>query len=135
MKISYFQVQDEKTIKSVNELMQKELVGKTALKVVKVVRKLEELHKDVTKSIEIIRNKYVVKDENGNPVHPEEDGVVKTDVIKISDPIEFNKEITEILSEEVEFFPDMEKITEKEIENVNISASSLAVLDWLIEIN
>ena len=136
MKIKNFQVFDEMNQTAINELMKQDLVGATALKVVKVARKLDEFLKDINQSIHIVREKYMVKDENGKPIHPVEniDGkdVIMKDRVKISDPVAFNKEMAEILSVENEI--DIEMISENEIKGVNISPKNLTILSWLIQI-
>jgi len=131
MKIKNFQVFDEGNQAAINELMQKDLVGATALKVVKIARKLDEVLKDIHKSVAIIREKYTVKDEKGNPVHPTENDVVLTDRVKISDPVAFNKEIAEILNVESELEGEM--LSEDEIKGVKISPKNLMILSWLIK--
>jgi hypothetical protein len=131
MKIKNFQVFDEMNQAAVNELMKNDLVGATALKVVKVARKLDEFLADINKSVQIIREKYMEKDEKGNPIHPVENGVVIKDRIKISDPASFQKELAEILSVENEI--EGEQITEEEIKGVKISPKNLMVLGWLIK--
>lgn len=136
MKIKNFQVFDEVNQASVNELMQKDLAGATALKVVKIARKLDEILKDINQSIQIIREKYTMKDVSGAPVHPVEiiDGVevVQTNRVKISNPQAFNKEIAQILDVENEI--DIEMISENEIKGVNISPKSLMILSWMIQV-
>jgi hypothetical protein len=131
MKIKNFQVFDEMNQKAVNELMTNDLVGATALKVVKVARKLDELLKDINESVKIMREKYTVKDADGKPIHPEENGVVMKDRIKITDPQAFNKELAEIL--EVENELDIDMISEEEIKGVKISPKNLMLLSWLIK--
>jgi hypothetical protein len=133
MKIKNFQVFDEMNQAAVHDLMKQDLRGATALKVVKVVRKLDELLEDINKSVSIIRDRHSVKDESGNLVHPEENGVVLKDRVKIKDPIAFNKELSEILNIENDIFPDMEMISEEEIKGVNISAKNIMILNWLIK--
>jgi hypothetical protein len=131
MKIKNFQVFDEMNQAAVNELMKNDLVGATALKVVKAARKLDELLADINKSVQIIREKYTVKDVSGCPIHPVENGVVLTDRIKISDPVAFNKELGEILN--VENNIDIEMVTEEEIKGVKISPKNIMILSWLIK--
>lgn len=131
MKIKNFQVFDEMNQAAVNELMKNDLVGATALKVVKVARKLDELLKDINESIKIMREKYTIKDADGKPVHPEENGVVLKDRIKISDPTGFNKELAQIL--EVENEIEGEMISEEEIKGVKISPKNIMILSWLIK--
>ncbi len=131
MKIKNFQVFDEMNQSAVNELMKNDLVGATALKVVKVARKLDELLKDINESIKIMREKYTIKDADGKPVHPEENGVVLKDRIKISDPTGFNKELAQIL--EVENEIEGEMISEEEIKGVKISPKNIMILSWLIK--
>jgi len=131
MKIKNFQVFDEMNQAAVNELMKNDLVGATALKVVKVARKLDELLKDINESIKIMREKYTVKDAEGKPIHPEENGVVLKDRIKISDPAGFNKELAQIL--EVENEIEGEMISEEEIKGVKISPKNIMILSWLIK--
>jgi hypothetical protein len=132
MKIKNFQVFDEMNQAAVNDLLKKDLVGATALKVVRIARKLDEFLKDINKAIAIIREKYTAKDENGNPIHPEENGVILTDRVKITNPQEFNKELSEILAVENEIDGDM--ISEDEIKGVKISPKTIMVLSWLIKI-
>ena len=55
MKIKNFQVYDKQNQEAINELMSKDLRGATALKVVKIARKLDELLKDINESVKIIR--------------------------------------------------------------------------------
>lgn len=135
MKIKNFQVYDEQNQKAINELMSKDLRGATALKVVKIARKLDELLKDINESIKIIREKYTFKDENGKVVHPvDESGNPILDRIRITNPTEFQKEIEEILNVENEIYPEMELISEEEITGVNISPNTIMFLGWMIKI-
>ena len=136
MKIKNVQVFDENNQKALNELLEKDLVGATALKVVKVVRQLDTLLADINKSVGMVRDKYTVKDVSGAPVHPVEkdkDGneVIMHDRVKIDKPQEFNKELGEIL--EVENEIEGEMLTEDEIKGVAISAKNLMILSWLIQ--
>lgn len=131
MKIKNFQVLDEQNQKAVNELMNNDLVGATALKVVKVVRKLDELFKDVNEAVKLVRTKFTDKDEKGNPIHPlDEQGNEIKDRIKITDHIAFNKELEQILAVENEI--DIEMISEEEIKGVKISPKNIMLLNWLI---
>lgn len=132
MKIKNFQVFDEQNQKAVNELMNNDLVGATALKVVKVARKLDELLKDVNEAVKIVREKYTEKDENGKPIHPlDEQGNQIKDRIKITDHIAFEREIQQILGVENEI--DIEMISEEEIKGVKISPKNIMMLNWLIQ--
>jgi len=132
MKIKNFQVFDEQNQKAVNELMNNDLVGATALKVVKVVRKLDELLKDVNEAVKIIRDKYTEKDENGSPIHPlDEQGKQIKDRIKINNPDDFDKEIQQILGVENEI--DIEMISEEEIKGVKISPKNIMIVYRLIQ--
>ena len=135
MKIKNFQVYDEQNQKAINELMSKDLRGATALKVVKIARKLDELLKDINESVKIIREKYTFKDENGKVVHPvDESGNPILDRIRITNPTEFQKEMEEILNVENEIYPEMELISEEEIIGVNISPNTIMFLGWMIKI-
>jgi len=134
MKIKNFQVFDELNQAAINELIKKDLKGATALKVVKVARKLDELLKDINESIKIIRDRYTAKDEQGNIIHPEENGVLIKERVKLTDGISFNKELAEILNIENEILPEIEMLTEEEIKGVNISPKNLMILSWLIKI-
>ena len=136
MKIKNVQVFDELNQSAINELMERDLVGATAIKVVKVARKLDEILVDLNKSIAIIRNKYTEKDISGAPVHPMEKDDNGNDVpqlnrVKITNPQEFNKELSEILQIENEL--DCDTVTMEEIKGVPISPKNLMILEWLIK--
>ena len=133
IKIKNYQVYDENNQKAVNDLMSKDLKGASALKVVKIARKLQDLLVDIEKSVKIVREKYTEKDENGNPLHPvDEDGTILADRIKIKDPKAFTDEIDEIMKVENEIV-DIEPLSEKEIENTDISPKTIILLEWLIK--
>lgn len=135
MKIKNYQVFDSRNKDAINELMKADLKGVTALKVVKVARKLDELFKELNETVNIIRDRYTAKNDDGSIVYQvDENGKEDKNFVKIADPETFQKELNEIMDIENEIFPDMQLITEDELSTIKIAPNTILLLEWMIDV-
>ena len=129
MKILNNQI-NQKTSEALREFTKISLPIKVSLRVIKVIRKYDELANDIDNAIKILQEKYSVKDDEGNTVvSKDEDG---RESIELSDTLEFKKELNDLLSEENEI--DIPELTEHDLGNIIIEPSVLLDLDWLFSV-
>lgn len=100
--------------------------GRTAYKVAKFLRRLEEEFELFNSSREKLLDKYAIKDEHGDPIV--EDGNYKIELDRVD---EFNQEVNNLLSTPVKI--DLDPIALSEIESVEFTPNEIILIEDFIE--
>lgn len=114
------------SMEAIKKLLDNPIKGKTAYKIAKLVKKMEEEYALFNESRLKLLNKYAVKDEGGQPVV--ENGNYKVLPESIAN---FNQEIAELLDAEVSF--DLEPISLEEIGDIEFTPAEMLMIDSFIK--
>ena len=96
-KIKNSQITNE-TLGVLNQLIELDINASAAFKLTRIIKMLSSIVEDKMKWEKKIYQKWVVKDENGNPVVPKNDmGEPIQGAVQISDTQQFQREMTELL--------------------------------------
>lgn len=110
------------------KLVKLELPIKISFPLLKNIKKMEEIIELIQKKKEELAQKHILKDVNGAPVKArDENGNEIAERVLIADPVEFNKEMNELLSIENE----VEIIKISSDIDVKLSIFELAAIEWL----
>lgn len=89
-------------LNAIGELDQDEFSTKAAFRLASIAKSLSSAAETYQEQREKILEKYTETDDDGNPVHPEDDdGNIQEDQIKLTDTEAFNQEMTDLAQEEV----------------------------------
>lgn len=90
-------------LNSIGSIDKEEFSTKTAFRLASVAKSLSEAAETYQEQREKILEKYTETDDDGNPVHPEDEetGEIQEDRVKLTDTEAFNEEMTELANEEV----------------------------------
>jgi hypothetical protein len=106
------------------QLMSKNFKGSVSFKIGRLVRELDKELKLFEKERERLIKKYAEKDDNGNLIFTGKN-------VKILDTIQFNKEIEELLNNELNI--NAEKIDIEIFDDVEISPEQAMILEYIIK--
>jgi hypothetical protein len=118
------------TITAINAFIELDLPANIAFKLMRIVKELSSLVDDKLKLEKKIFDKYVVKDEMGNPLPAvDEKGTIIPNAAKISDVEAFNREMQDLneASTDIEF----EKLNFEDLKLETAKARDLIVLEFL----
>lgn len=102
IKIKNSQLNNE-TIEALNTLIELDINASSAFKLTRVIKEISSIVEDKIKTEKRIFDKYVAKDENGNPLPAKnENGDVIEGAVNINDPESFTKEMSDLMNVEVE---------------------------------
>lgn len=119
-------------LKSINELIDKDINTKAAFKLSRILKHLSSIVEDKLKYEKKIFDKWVQKDELGNPVLAKDDsGQIIPDAFVIKDVDEFSKEMSELLNIENEI--PYTKIDFNELGLTTIKVKDLIKIEFLFE--
>jgi hypothetical protein len=86
------------TISSINELIELDIDATSAFKLTRIIKELSSIVDDKLKTEKKIFDKWVERDEDGNPVSPKnEDGTDIEGAVNITDVEAFTKEMEELM--------------------------------------
>ena len=106
------------------QLMSKNFKGSVSFKIGRLVRELDKELKLFEKEREKLIEKYAEKDEKGNLIFTRKN-------VKILNTIQFNKEMEELLSNELNI--NAEKIDIEVFNDVEISPEQAMILEYIIK--
>ena len=122
----------KETVNALNVLISKKVPVKTAYKLVKVVRKVNEILLNVNAKKQEIVIKHIERDEKGNPVLAmDNEGNIIPDRVKIANDESYQKDMQNFLKQEHEL--DVNKININDLGEIDIEPTQLMFLMWLIE--
>ena len=119
-KIKNSQITNE-TLGVLNQLIELDINASAAFKLTRIIKMLSSIVEDKMKWEKKIYQKWVVKDENGNPVVPKNDmGESIQGAVQISDTQQFQKEMTELFEIENEIPYDKLNFEDLNLETAKI---------------
>lgn len=122
----------KETVNALNVLISKKVPVKTAYKLVKVVRKVNEILLNVNAKKQEIVIKHIERDEKGNPVlEMDNEGNIIPDRVKIANDENYQKDMQNFFEQEHEL--DVNKININDLGEIDIEPIQLMFLMWLIE--
>lgn len=122
----------KETVNALNVLISKKVPVKTAYKLVKVVRKVNEILLNVNAKKQEIVIKHIERDEKGNPVlEMDNEGNIIPDRVKIANDENYQKDMQNFFEQEHEL--DINKININDLGEIDIEPIQLMFLMWLIE--
>ncbi|HUU86207.1 MAG TPA: hypothetical protein VMX17_00470 [Candidatus Glassbacteria bacterium] len=122
----------KETVNALNVLISKKVPVKTAYKLVKVVRKVNEILLNVNAKKQEIVIKHIERDEKGNPVLAmDNEGNIIPDRVKIANDENYQKDMQNFFEQEHEL--DVNKININDLGEIDIEPTQLMFLMWLIE--
>ena len=120
------------TIEALNSLIEEDINATVAFKLMKIVKELSSIVEDKTKLEKKILEKWVKRDEEGEPiVGKDEDGKLIEGSVELKDPTEFTKEMKEL--SEVENHIEFDKIKFDDIGLKTAKVKTLMKIDFLFE--
>ena len=121
---------NEETLKDLNNLMEIDIEPSSALKISRILKDLSNILKEKISKERYIYEKWILRDEDGNPVPLEdENGEPIKDSIKISDMKSFENDINEFmnLNNEIPF----EKIDINELSLQSVKIKDIIKIEFL----
>jgi hypothetical protein len=121
---------NEEMLKDLNNLMELDIAPSSALKISRVLKDLSNILKEKISKERSIYEKWILRDEDGNPVPLEdENGEPIKDSIKISDMRSFENDINEFmnLNNEIPF----EKIDINELNLQSVKIKEIIKIEFL----
>jgi hypothetical protein len=128
-KVKNSQLSNE-TLGVLNQLIDLDINATAAFKLTRIIKHISSIVEDKLKSEKRIYDKWVLRDEDGNPVVPkDEEGNLIPGSVSISDINEFTKEMTELL--EVENDIPFEKINFEDLDLKTAKIKDLIKVEFL----
>lgn len=118
------------TLGALNQLIDLDINATAAFRLTRIIKQISSIVEDKLKAEKKIYDKWVVKDELGNPVHPKDE--LGNDIrgsVNIKDINEFTKDMTELLEFENELHFD--KINFEDLGLQTAKVKDLIKLDFL----
>ncbi len=123
---------DKNTIESLNILVDLNVPSKIAFKLIRIIKEISSLVEDKLKIEKKILDKYISKDENGNPLPAMDDrGNIIPNAAKITDLDKFNEEMDELNSIETEL--PFEKINFDDLGLTTVRVRDLIRIEFLFD--
>ena len=123
---------DKNTIEALNILVELNVPSKIAFQLMRIIKEISSLVDDKLKIEKKILDKYIVKDENNNPLPAlDSNGNIIPNAAKISDIEKFNNEMDELNSIENEL--PFEKINFERLGLDTIRVKDLIRIEFLFE--
>lgn len=120
------------TIQAVNTLLDLDIAATSAFRLTRIIKELSSIVDDKIKMEKRILDKWVEKDETGNPKKPvDSNGNVMEDSVSISNMEEFTKEMNQLL--EIENEIPYEKIKFEELKLETAKVKDLMKLEFLFD--
>ena len=133
MQIKNYMFEAFQNIPSIKKLTEAIDISSTLkFKIFKLVKTFVESQesKSFIETVEVIKLKYAVKDENGNPAVRETE---KGSIIDISDLDSYRREMLELYNMDSGIEIEKIKLTEENIEKFKFSTEDMLSLQWLID--
>jgi hypothetical protein len=108
-------------IQSINNLLDLNINATAAFRLTRIIKELSSIVEDKVKMERRILDKYVEKDESGNPVKPkDENGNEISDSVNILNMDEFTKEMSQLMELENEIGYDPIKFEDLQLETAKV---------------
>jgi hypothetical protein len=121
---------DKQTVDALNVLLELNLPAKIAFHLMRIVKELSSLVDDKIKLEKKILDRYMEKDENGNPIPAtDEQGNVIPNAAKINNIQKFNSELEDLNAVETEI--PFEKINFEDLQLQTVKVKDLIRLEFL----
>ena len=118
------------TVAALNTLIELDINASTAFKLTRIIKELSSIVDDKLKMEKKIFDKWVEKDENGEPVVPKnEDGTPVEGAVNITNMEEFTKEMEQLMSVENEI--PFDTISFEDLGLTTAKVKDLIKLDFL----
>ena len=123
---------DRTTIEALNILVDLDVPSKIAFQLMRIIKEISSLVEDKLKLEKKILDKYISKDENGNPLPAVDDnGNIIPNAAKINDLSKFNSEMEELNSIETEL--PFNKINFDDLGLMTIKVRDLIRIEFLFD--
>lgn len=123
---------NSETIQALNSLIDMEINASSAFKLTRIIKELSSIVEDKSKMEKKILDKWVEKDESGNPTKPkDESGNLVEGAVNITNPDEFTKEMTSLMEIENEISYD--KIKFEDLNLTTAKVKDLMKLEFLFD--
>lgn len=121
---------NNETVAALNELIDMDINAKLAFRLMRIIKEVSSLVEDKLKLEKKIFDKYLEKDENGNPVQAQdENGNTIPGAVKISNVESFNKEMFDLMS--IENTIEYEKVNFDELNLTTAKIKDLIKIEFL----
>jgi hypothetical protein len=121
---------DKQTVEALNVLLDLKLPAKIAFQLMRIVKEISSLVDDKIKLEKKILDRYMERDENGNPIQAtDEQGNIIPNAAKISNISKFNDELEDLNSIESEL--PFEKINFEDLQLETVRVKDLMRLEFL----
>jgi hypothetical protein len=109
------------TVSALNNLIELDINAKLAFRLMRIIKEVSSLVEDKVKLEKKIFDKYVEKDETGNPVQAkDEEGNVIPGAVKINNIDNFNKEMFDLMTIENEIAYDQVNFDDLNLDTAKI---------------
>jgi hypothetical protein len=129
IKVKNSQLTNE-TVQAINNLIELDINASVAFRLNRIIKELSSIIDDKVKIEKKILDKWIDKDENGNPVQAkDENGNIIPDVVNLKDPESFTKEMNSLMETENEI--PFDKINFDDLQLKTAKIKDLMKLDFL----
>lgn len=123
---------DRTTIEALNILVDLDVPSRIAFQLMRIIKEISSLVEDKLKLEKKILDKYISKDENGNPLPAvDDDGNIIPNAAKINDLSKFNSEMEELNSIETDL--PFNKINFDDLGLTTIKVKDLIRIEFLFD--
>jgi hypothetical protein len=119
------------SVESLNQLAELKLPVKTAFRLAKITRKMNEVLETYNEVLTKIQQDHVEKDEDDKPKTLDDPNDPNIKRLVFSDPAAFAAAYQELL--EIETEVDFKKLQVEDLGNIEVTPSTLFPIEWLIE--
>ena len=121
---------NNETVASLNELIDMDINAKLAFRLMRIIKEVSSLVEDKLKLEKKIFDKYLEKDEEGNPIQAQdENGNPIPGAVRISNVESFNKEMFDLMS--IENTVEYEKVNFDELNLTTAKIKDLIKIEFL----
>jgi hypothetical protein len=121
---------NNETVAALNELIDMDINAKLAFRLMRIIKEVSSLVEDKLKLEKKIFDKYLEKDEQGNPIQAQdENGNPIPGAVRISDVESFNKEMFDLMS--IENTIEYEKVNFDELNLTTAKIKDLIKIEFL----
>jgi hypothetical protein len=121
---------NNETVASLNELVDMDINAKLAFRLMRIIKEVSSLVEDKLKLEKKIFDKYLEKDEEGNPIQAQdENGNLIPGAVRISNVESFNKEMFDLMS--IENTIEYEKVNFDDLNLDTAKIKDLIKIDFL----
>jgi len=121
---------NNETVASLNELIDMDINAKLAFRLMRIIKEVSSLVEDKLKLEKKIFDKYLEKDEEGNPIQAQDEtGNPIPGAVRISNVESFNKEMFDLMS--IENTVEYEKVNFDELNLTTAKIKDLIKIEFL----